>query len=128
MVHSINVNAPFWKLYIENYFLQTRDACLFPIQNVVNIYLRYQIKRVGNELYQTKQKYYVGSFELTIAQFVQYTVSHLCNIILFHYSEDFISFDDIMQYIEDIISSLHVHYIVAHIRFPFIVQTAFICL
>ena len=59
---------------------------------------------------------------------VQYTVSQLCNILSFHYSEDFISFDNIMQYIKDIISSLHVHYIVAHIQFPFIVQTAFICL
>ena len=60
--------------------------------------------------------------------YVQYTVSQLCKILLLRYPEDFISFADIMQYIKDIISSLHVHYIVAHIQFPFIVQTAFICL
>ena len=57
--------------------------------------------------------------------YVQYTVSQLCKILLLRYPEDFISFADIMQYIKDIISSLHVHNIVAHIQFPFSCANSF---
>ena len=51
-----------------------------------------------------------------------YSMQYLVCVMFYHFYdlEDFISFAIIMQYIKDIISSLHVHYIVAHIQFPFI--------
>ena len=96
------------------YFIKKVFVIIYTVQNTSNILQN--IGYISNTL--------ISSFKY------MYSMQCLVCVMFYHFYdlEDFISFAIIMQYIKDIISSLHVHYIVAHIQFPFIVQTAFICL